>query len=325
MTKHPLIFLCGLPRSGTTWIAKIFDSHPDTLYRHEPDSSRRLNAIPLAPAINGDLASYREQIEAFVADLPNIRTTKVAASLPIFPKSYFSFVTYQLHRTSAFLAKTASRFLGEISVPNFVATDKIGQIQLVWKSIESLARLGVIARAVDNCHSVQIIRHPCGYVASVLRGESLKRFVENEPSHEDYGVYELLLETEQASRYGLDLDLIKKMHPVERLAWRWVLFNEKAMDDTENLDQCTIVRYEDFCHDPFKHSHKLFEFTGLPWQTQTENFITQSTTIERSSYYSIFKNPARAANAWKNELSIADIQKILQIVENTKAGKFALA
>ena len=31
------ILILGSPRSGTTWLAKIFDSHPDILYRHEPD------------------------------------------------------------------------------------------------------------------------------------------------------------------------------------------------------------------------------------------------------------------------------------------------
>src|SRR6185312_4530492 len=44
----PCILIFGLPRSGTTWIGKLFDSHPDTLYRHEPDSVRRLS-MPLFP------------------------------------------------------------------------------------------------------------------------------------------------------------------------------------------------------------------------------------------------------------------------------------
>ena len=41
------ILVVGLPRSGTTWIGKIFDSHPRTLYLHEPDSAVPMNGIPL--------------------------------------------------------------------------------------------------------------------------------------------------------------------------------------------------------------------------------------------------------------------------------------
>ena len=44
------ILAIGMPRSGTTWIGKILDSHPRTLYRHEPDTWRRLDTIPLFPA-----------------------------------------------------------------------------------------------------------------------------------------------------------------------------------------------------------------------------------------------------------------------------------
>jgi sulfotransferase family protein len=33
------ILILGAPRSGTTWLAKIVDSHPDVLYRHEPDAT----------------------------------------------------------------------------------------------------------------------------------------------------------------------------------------------------------------------------------------------------------------------------------------------
>ena len=33
-----LSLLFGMPRSGTTWVAKILDSHPHADYRHEPDS-----------------------------------------------------------------------------------------------------------------------------------------------------------------------------------------------------------------------------------------------------------------------------------------------
>jgi hypothetical protein len=35
-----VILVLGSPRAGTTWLAKIIDSHPNILYRHEPDELR---------------------------------------------------------------------------------------------------------------------------------------------------------------------------------------------------------------------------------------------------------------------------------------------
>jgi len=324
MINHPLIFLCGMPRSGTTWLAKIFDSHPDTLYRHEPDSQQYPDTIPLMPTLI-DLEIYRHDIEAFVADLPNVRLTKVAASMPIFQKNYFSPYIFLLYQVSSIIAKAGSQILGELQIPRYVDFEKINQLNIVWKSIESLGRFGVVSRLIDNSYSIHIIRHPCGYVSSVLHGEVLKRFESKISSSEDYGIFEILLETEQAKKYQLDFELIKHMHPVERLAWRWVLFNEKAMDETEGLKRCTVVRYEDICQEPLEQSRKLFEFTELPWHVQTENFIAQSTNNEKSTYYSIIKNPIHSANKWKNELSLDNIDRILRITEISKPGKYYLS
>ena len=43
---HIMILLLGSPRSGTTWLGKLFDSHPNTLYLHEPDSVLVNRKIP---------------------------------------------------------------------------------------------------------------------------------------------------------------------------------------------------------------------------------------------------------------------------------------
>lgn len=88
-----LILLFGMPRSGTTWIGKIFDSHPDTLYRHEPDSWGLLNEVPiLAPVEAAD--QYRPTVHRFIESLPRMRYTKVSASLPLVPKNYYSIHRY---------------------------------------------------------------------------------------------------------------------------------------------------------------------------------------------------------------------------------------
>jgi hypothetical protein len=319
-TNHlPMILLFGMPRSGTTWIGKIFDSHPDTLYRHEPDSWGLLNFVPLMAQVER-ADEYAPRIRDFCARLPDMKLTKVAASTPIFPKNYYSPLRHQLFRLNVFAGKAAARMFGEQAVRNLIRAEDMPRIRMVWKSIESLGRLGVIERAIRPCYGIHITRHPCGYVASVLRGESQRRFTSDVSASEDLGLLTLCLDTPTARRHGLTLESLKGMHAVERLAWRWVLFNAKAIQDIENEPGCMTLRYEDLCRDPAGVARQLFEFTQLPWNEQTERFVSQSTSKDVGRYYSVVKDPLKAASKWKDELSKADIDRIFSIVAATRPG-----
>jgi hypothetical protein len=319
MSHSPIILLFGMPRSGTTWIGKIFDSHPDTLYRHEPDSWGLLNSIPLmAPVERAD--EYARLVHDFCARLPGMKLTKVAASTPIFPKSYYSPLRYQLFRLNVFAVKASAKLFGEQPVRNLIPAEKMTHIRMVWKSIESLGRLGAIARAMQPCFGIHIVRHPCGYVASVLRGESQQRFTSDTSASEDMGLLELCLDTAAARQHGLTLASLKSQHPVERLAWRWVLYNAKAMQDIEGQPGCMTLRYEDLCRDPGAVARQLFEFTQLPWNEQTDRFVNQSTSKDVGRYYSVVKDPMKASSKWKDELSAADIDRIYSIVAATQPG-----
>lgn len=308
-----------MPRSGTTWIGKIFDSHPDTLYRHEPDSWGALNSVPLMADVD-QVGRYAKSIEDFCARLPAMSLTKVAASTPIFPKHYYSPLRFQLFRLNAFAVKAAARFLGEQPVHNFIRAADLPNIRVVWKSIESLGRLGLISRVMQPCFGIHIARHPCGYVASVLRGESRRKFGDDLPSSEDFNLLELWLGTKTARDHGLTLERLKSMHAVERLAWRWVFYNAKAMEDIEGQVGCMTLRYEDLCRDPVGVSRQLFDFVQLPWSPQTEEFLSLSTSKDVGRYYSVVKDPLKASSKWRNELSQEDIDRIFTVVEPTLPG-----
>ncbi|MGC2048930.1 MAG: sulfotransferase [Gallionella sp.] len=318
-SSAPIILLFGMPRSGTTWVGKIFDSHPDTLYRHEPDSWGLLNSIPIMAQL-ALAEDYSETLRAFSQQLPAMRQTKVAGSTPIFPKRYYSWARFNLYRLSVAAAKSAAKFAGELPVQNFIREQDLSGIRVVWKSIESLGRLGVISRALTPCYGFHIVRHPCGYVASVMRGESQARFTSNVASSEDYGIFKKCLDTDTARQYSITLDRLKSMHPVERLAWRWVLYNAKAMADIDNLPICMTFRYEDLCKDPHGVAQRLFLFCGLSWQAQTERFVTQSTAKDVGRYYSVVKDPVKAANKWRNQLSVEDIDRVFNVVAGTRPG-----
>jgi hypothetical protein len=309
-----------MPRSGTSWIGKIFDSHPDTLYRHEPDSFGSLNAVPMFPPVER-AAEHRAVIEGFVERLAGMRSTKVTGTLPIFPKSYYSPVRLRLQQAAVVAAKFAARALGECPVPPLVRHARVPQLRVVWKSIEATGRVGVIVRNVPGMRTVLILRHPCGYVASILRGESQGRFTAREPSSEDYGILEMLLPTPQAREHGLTLERFKAMDPIERLAWRWVLCNEKAMADVDGVAGCTVIRYETLCGDPLGEARKLFAATDLPWHPQTEAFVRASTARDSSAYYSIFKDPIRSATSWRTHLTADQVDRIMTVLEASRLSE----
>lgn len=312
----PPILLFGMPRSGTTWIGKIFDSHPDTLYRHEPDSWGRLNFLPHMPSLD-QAGAYASDIRLFFKQLPDLKLTKVVASTPIFPKNYYSSLRYQLFRLNVFAVKALAKMAGEKPVPSWIRGRDIPRIRVVWKSIESLGRLGIIERALQPCYGIHITRHPCGYVASVLRGESQQRFTSNISASEDLVLLAYCMDTATAREYGLSVEMLRTLHPIERLAWRWVLFNAKALEDIAGEPNCMSLRYEDLCRDPVGVAKKLFEFTKLSWNNQTELFVSQSTAKDVGRYYSVVKDPMKAATKWKKELSASDIDRIYAVIGKT--------
>jgi hypothetical protein len=313
-----MILLFGLPRSGTSWIGKIFDSHPDTLYLHEPDKHIHLPDVPiLLPA------EPPKGLDAFLRQVLANRSPGVTGKLPAFAKSYRSGVRHLARNAAGYAARALPRRLAQrVRVPDLLdpAFRRGPGPRLVWKSINSVGRLGALARLLPNARCLLLLRHPCGQIASVLRGYA-SGSIQGLPPSEHYRVFEMLLETEPARARGLTLDALRAMHPVERMAWRWVLYLEKTVADTAGLANCRLLRYEDVCAAPVEGARELFGFTGLGWHPRTEKFIRESTDGENERYFGLHKDPGRSAAKWKRELSQADARRILDVVDRSPIGR----
>lgn len=311
------ICIFGLPRSGTTWLGKIFDSHPDTLYRHEPDSGAALRDVPAHAAPDTDSESAR-RMEAFLADLPEQRSLKVCGKLPLFPKRHLSGWRGAVHRSSVYSAKLASSWL---QLPVLEPVDRKHETpRPVWKSIESTGRAGLVARLDSGIRLVLLVRHPCGQIDSTLRGEADRRFTDDCPSADDWGIFERLMETPQAQRRGLSLDTLRDSSAVERLAWRWLLFNEKAMEELHGLPNARVVRYESLCQRPVEAARDLLEFAGLEWDSAVEAFLARSSQRDDGRYYSVNRDPLAAANGWRERLDQPTIDRIQAVVAGSEPG-----
>jgi hypothetical protein len=266
-------------------------------------------------------------IQNFLALLPKVNRNHVAASLPVFPKKYRSKLGDEVHRASV-LACAAGSSLGW-NLPVLHCTDvNDKRVRLVWKSIDSLGRLGLILRAAPEARAVVILRHPCASIASIVRGTAQGKFASAVPPSEDYGIMKMLCDTNGGRRRKFSLNHLRSMHPVERMTWIWILVNEKAFDDTRGMTRVTSVRYEDLCHSPVEKARELFSFSGLQWSDQTEKFINRSTlgtgpkgidrlTQNSERYYGVFRNPTRAAHKWKSEMKSEDIDRVYRVLRES--------
>lgn len=176
--------------------------------------------------------------------------------------------------------------------------------------------------ALPEARAIHLVRHPCGYVASLLRGEASKRFSDATPAAERLWVLKLLLATAPGRSHGLSLDELARLTPEERLAWRWVLTQEKTLADVAGCSRVLTMRYEDVCAHPVEETRRMFAFAGLDFPPQTEQFVQASTGATHKAYYSVFKNPRAAAEHWRSELSPSVIDRILGVVRNSSIRDF---
>lgn len=310
-TRPPLLMVFGRPRSGTSWLGKIFDSHPGTVYLHEPDSTHVGDPLGRIPLHLGEehSASYEPRLKAFVDELPQISSVRVRGKLPIFSKSHRRHIGNSLFKAKTLGAKAIARVNGD--APLF---DAAPGAMLVWKSVESAGRLPVLLEALPDSRCIYVVRHPCGWVASVRRGDHEAGFSGQKGMADDVGVFAQLINTPLARRLGITLEDIMMEDTVARLAWSWLLGNEQTLAHFCNHPRVMIVKYEDICERPLEMSRDMFRFAGLAWHPQTADFLKASTTIERKGYFSIYKNSTHAAQRWREEMSPAELQTVKKIL-----------
>ena len=311
-----VVLILGAPRSGTSWLAKIFDSHPDVLYRHEPDTVLRNVELPWLCQPE-QVPAYRAAAAAYLRRLLDTATLKTAGSLPIFPKRYLSpaaaaartAIIYGLRAMEQMPG--ARRVLRAAQVPDLFDVAAQPNLRLVLKSVSSRGRARLFAEAMPGLKTIFILRDPWGQVASMLRGAALGKF-------EDRVAVRGLLMTEQARRYGLTAARFEALSAVEQFAWDWAIMNEKAIDDLAGVRGVTVLRYHTLCASPIAEARALFDFAALDWDPQTEDFLRRSTTFSgRERYYQVFKNTQAVMSRWREELKPEDQRRIQAVVRQT--------
>jgi len=292
------ILIVGAPRSGTTWLAKIFDSHPATLYRHEPDE--------IVPA--------RDTIQASMALWVRQHDPRTAGKRPFFPK-YWQSAPARMLRTALAYAGAAA---GRVGLPDYVIPDlgPITQARAVIKSVRMSTGIGDFARAFPEGRALLILRHPCGQVASVMRGTRDGRFDLAETGTDM--PFDEASAIAFATRFGVDEPTFQRLPDAAKYAWSWREFNETAHASIAGLSNARVIVYEDLCARPLEEARAILRFTGLPWHAQTETFLRRSTShAGPAGYYAVLRDSIAAADRWRTTMTPEDQTSVRAVVRGS--------
>jgi len=134
MMPFSTVSLHGTPRSGTSWLGKIFDSYPDVAYRFQPLFSYRFKG-----SINED--SPPKVVEEFLQQL--------------YDETDDDFILQQ------------QQIVRGVH-PQFVEK-KYDPKMLVMKEVRYHYLIPTLLRTVPSIKIVGIVRHPCGVINSWLK------------------------------------------------------------------------------------------------------------------------------------------------------------
>ncbi len=313
MTDASIVAIVGAPRSGTTWLAKIVDSHPDVLYRHEPDET-----LPGPEPLTADA------LPALLARWTADRSARTAGKRPFFPKSFQSGWARALRSAIAASVSAASRLppplaaWGRVSIPDLLRGPPP---RVAIKSVRWAMGAALLARTQPASRIVFILRHPCGQVASVMRGNRQRRFdLKTEGTDMPFDEAAAVA---FAAAHGVDDRMFQALPDAAKYAWSWRAFNEPAYAALAPLPNVHVVLYEALCTEPMALSRRILTFAGLDFDAQTRDFLARSTMYQgQAGYYAIFRDAVAAAENWRKTMPPDDRAAVRSVASGSPLARF---
>jgi hypothetical protein len=288
------------------------------MYLHEPDLVLYDSSFPVVPNPE-KLDALLPIADTFLDTLTRCRPLKAVASRPAFRKGYRSMGAQVVRNGIIFTMRgveaIGGRAVQKVRIPDMIDSGSRLPITFVLKSVNALGRLPMYGAGRPEMPIIHLVRHPCGVVASLLRGMKIGKMPEPR-------IFRPYLNLPGAKRRGLTEDKVKQMSPLEKAAWGWVILNEWAIEQRPSNARWKLIRYEDVCANPLAESSKLFAWSGLSWAKETQTFLESNLRSKSNAkYFEVIRDPAASANRWQQELSQLQIDQIFEITRDSLPGK----
>ena len=240
------IALHSPPRSGSTWLGSVFDSHPSVVYKYQPLFSYAFKDQLGPESSLREIRKFFEDIAQSEDDFINQVEAKKAGIIPDFDTTSCKAIVYKEVRYHHILR-------------NLLETD-------------------------PDLRVVGLIRNPLSTIYSWLHAPK-----EFEPS------WDPLVEWRHAPRKNGGRP--EEFNGYEK--WKEVALLFLDLQNTYD-DRFLLLTYESLTANPWHTARTLFTFADLPWASQTEQFLAESTSTASNAPYGVFRkevSPYRHTNA----------------------------
>jgi hypothetical protein len=285
----PPIVVSGIPRSGTSWVAKTLSFAPGYTYYREPDNS---DHVP------GAEPWFRFRY------LPEGVTDDVFAT-------HMGRALHGEVATSATMAEAPGPLLGRLpprlsaAIGNRVPALYLRRDGVLLKVIHCNLALEWFARAAPDVRLVVVVRHPCATFASWRRqgwAPDVKRLLDDQRLLDDHlAPYAELIAGakgfwEQAGAFWGALTLVVTRQLTRHPEW-------------------LPVQHEWLCEAPVERFRLLYEAVGVPWVDGAEEFLVRADRGGNTATQSLQRSSRDERDKWRAEVDLTDQDACRRIVE----------
>jgi hypothetical protein len=287
MGERRCVIVAGLPRSGTSWLAKCLSFAPGFTYYREPDNWEHVTEaerrfIYLYLDGEHDDPAYRRLLTRACAGQVATSYTMSEDPGPVL----------------RFLGRPGRR-LGELCPFLFFRRPHV-----LVKLVHANLNLAWLSANLPQAKQLYILRHPCGQFESWKRLGWKPRL-------------EKLLENPRlvADHLHPFKDLIRSAQGYwEQVGAYWAATMYVVHRQSGAGERRHIVAYEWLCGDPMARFQELYRQLGLSWSTRAERFIDRANTEGDRRSSSLNRLATRQVDEWKNRLSREEIEACRRFV-----------
>ncbi len=290
MELSPSVLILGTERSGSTWLANIFDSHPGVEFLMEPFADY-IELFPQIPRRNIYMSEITDEIAHTIRrQFQNLLKIKYPLfykpGRPIFLKKLDrnllrKFSRY-LNLSSDFrLDRYEALNLNTLKVPYVMQTRKrTDQPVIAMKELRLNFKIPLLRQTFPHLKYLVTVRHPGAQISSILKwfqkgnlGElrkNLKTFVNDIQEQRRFLKYKHLISS-----------IPWEDDPGWLLVLWWVIVNDVLFEDLKAYDlPYQAIHHAEFCETPLATVEKILSFCCLETTREVQSFVHYSSSEE---------------------------------------------